>query len=58
MFTMCHYKRKQKKQKQKKKKWNESLIAVLEEFLKIQAQSLKATNEIAQFKRQVARQKL
>ena len=39
MFTMCHYKRKQKKQKQtkKKKKWNESLIAVLEEFLKIQA---------------------
>ena len=39
MFTMCHYKRKQKKQKQtkKKKKRNESLIAVLEEVLKIQA---------------------
>ena len=34
MFTMCYYNREQKKEK--KKKWSETLIAVLEEVLKIE----------------------
>ena len=32
---MCHYKREQKKQKKKKEKQSKSLIAVLEEVVKI-----------------------
>ena len=40
MFTICLYK--------KKKQWSKPLIAVMEKILKIQAQSLKITQEVAQ----------
>ena len=35
MFTMCYYNREQKKTK-KRQKWSETLIAVLDEVLKIE----------------------
>ena len=72
LFTMCHYKREQKKQTKKppkeqknkkkkkrkqKQKQSKPFIAVLA-VVKFQIQSLKATNEVAQSKRQVTRWKL
>ena len=57
---MCHYKKEQQQQQQQqqKGKWSKPLIAFWKKLLKLQAYSLNATNEVAQFKRQVTRWKL